>query len=146
MSRARIREFVLFLIVGGISAGIDAGGFVVLTSLAVPPLVSSPISFLASFAFNFFANRSFVFRAPPERWQIVKYTALVAVNTGISSLLVAAGIALGLTPLFSKLISMGLIATWNFVLLRVWVFRPSSAVRGPRNRQSTVPTAGDSQD
>ncbi|MET0261175.1 MAG: GtrA family protein [Gaiellaceae bacterium] len=128
-TRERIIQFALFLVVGGISAGIDAGGFIVLTTLGLSPLVASPISFLASFGFNFFANRILVFRAPHERWQIVRYTTLVAVNTGVSTLLVAGGIALGLPPLAAKLISMGLIAMWNFVLLRVWVFRPSKAAR-----------------
>lgn len=137
MTRKRITQFLLFLLVGGVSAAIDAGGFVVLTSLGMTPLLASPISFLASFAFNFLANRSVVFRAPPERWQIVRYTSLVAVNTGISTLLVAGGIALGMTPLFAKLTSMALIAMWNFVLLRIWVFRPSAAARRLRDEQST---------
>ena len=117
------------MLVGGISAGIDAGGFILLTGIGLTPILASPTSFLASFFFNFFANRSLVFRAKPERWQIVRYTALVTVNTLISTGLVAGGIAIGVTPLIAKLATMALIATWNFFLLPAWVFRPFRTVR-----------------
>lgn len=135
VTRQRVIQFLLFLVVGGISAGIDAGGFLLLTWVGVTPLIASPVSFLASFAFNFLANRSFVFRAAPERWQIVRYTALVAANTLISTLLVGGGIAIGMPPFLAKVITMGMIAMWNFVLLPVWVFRPSAAARRLQEEQ-----------
>lgn len=138
LTRGPVIQFLLFGIVGGISAGIDAGGFELLLSLGVLPLVASPISFLSSFAFNFFANRSLVYRAKPDWWQLVRYTTLVAVNTLISTGLVAGGIALGISPLFAKIGSIAIIALWNFVLLRVWVFRPTAAARRLKEEQDAA--------
>lgn len=138
MTRERAIQFLLFGLVGGISAGIDSGGFAVLINLGVLPLVASPISFLSLFAFNVFANRSLVYRATPDWWQLVRYTSLVVVNTLISTGLVAAGIALGVSPLAAKIVSIAIIALWNFVLLRVWVFRPSAAARQLKEEQGAA--------
>jgi putative flippase GtrA len=137
-NRERVVQFLLFGLVGGVSAGIDAGGFALLLSFGVLPLVASPISFLSSFAFNFLANRSLVYRAKPSWWQLVRYTTLVVVNTFISTGLVAGGIVLGMSPIFAKIGSIALIAMWNFVILRLWVFRSPSTVRRPKEDQDAV--------
>ena len=105
---------------------------------AVSPCSSAWACCLSSFAFNFFANRSLVYRATPDWWQFVRFASLVVVNTLISTGLVAVGIALDVSPLAAKIVSIAIIALWNFVLLRVWVFQPSAAARRLKEEQGAA--------
>lgn len=125
MGSRRHNAPLAFLIVGGLSAAIDAGVFVVLTWLGVPPVLASSISFLSAFVVNFKGNQQLVFRVKSNRWQLVRYIALVLVNLGLSAGLVALGVVVGLDPLLAKAISMVLIAVFNFVAMRFWVFPPA---------------------
>jgi putative flippase GtrA len=117
---------IAFLIVGGLSAAIDAGVFVLLTWLNVPPVLASSISFLSAFVVNFKGNQQMVFRVRANRWQLFRYIALVLVNLGLSAGLVALGVAVGLNPIVAKAISMVLIAAFNYVAMRWWVFPAES--------------------
>jgi putative flippase GtrA len=123
---ARVREILAFLVVGGLSAGIDAGVYLVLTLLGVPPVLASAISFMSAFAVNYGGNRRVVFRAT-HGGTLWRYVTLVIVNLGLSAGLVALGIALGWGPFIAKAVSIVVIAAFNYVAMRQWVFRARPA-------------------
>lgn len=126
---ARVREIVAFLIVGGLSAGIDALVFVLLHELlGIPPVIASAISFMSAFVVNYGGNRRVVFRAQAQKGTLWRYIALVLFNLGLSAGLVAAGVAVGLDPVVAKVISIVVIAVFNYAAMRLWVFRRRSPI------------------
>lgn len=139
----RVREVAAFLVVGGLSAAIDAGVFLLLTTLGMHPVLASSIGFLSAFVVNFGGNRRLVFRARSAPGQLWRYVALVILNLGLSAGIVALGIAMGLHPTVAKGVSLVLIAAFNFVAMRQWVFRDRSAAdRSPTQAGSGEPTTG----
>lgn len=135
----RLREVAAFLVVGGLSAAIDAGVFLLLTALGVHPVLASALGFMSAFIVNYGGNRRLVFRARSHPGQLWRYVALVVLNLGLSSGIVAVGIAAGLHPVVAKGISLVLIAIFNFVAMRQWVFRD----RSERQAGPHEPTPGD---
>lgn len=120
-ARAVFRQAFAYLVVGGLSAGIDAGLYTLFIWLGVNPVIASPTSFLSSVLFNYFLNRAVVFSdsRPGTYW---RYALVVAFNVALGTGIVAAGIAFGLHPLVAKAVSMVVIVAFNFVVLRTWVF------------------------
>ena len=122
----RLRQVAAFLVVGSLSAAIDAGVFLLLNSLGMHPVLASCLGFLSAFAVNFTGNRRVVFRARSSRGQLPRYIVLVIVNFCLSAAIVALGIALGLSPVAAKVVSLAIIAVVNFIAMRQWVFRAAS--------------------
>ena len=123
---ARTREIFAFLVVGGLSAAVDAGVFLVLHALGMHPVAASAVSFLSAFVVNYSGNRRVVFRATQQKGTLWRYIVLVVVNLGLSAGLVAAGIAVSLDPVVAKALSIIVIAAFNYVAMRQWVFRHRS--------------------
>ena len=126
------RQLAAFLLVGGLSAAIDAGVFLVLVAMGVDPVVATVVSFLSAFIINYGGNRSIVFRAKHTPGAFWRYVALVVLNLGLSAGIVALGILLGLVPVVAKAVSMVIIAALNFVAMRNWVFRDSASATQAR--------------
>lgn len=119
----RLRQIGAFLVVGGLSAAIDAGVYLLLTWIGVHPVAASAISFMSAFVVNYGGNRRVVFRARGQSGTLWRYIVLVIVNLGLSAAFVAAGLAVGLGPITAKIVSIVLIAAINYVAMRYWVFR-----------------------
>ena len=67
-----------------------------------------------------------------------RYVVLVVINLGLSAGLVALGIAVGLAPIPAKIVSIVVIAAFNYFAMRLWVFRG----RSPSPDGSGSPSAG----
>lgn len=127
-----------FLAVGGLSAAVDGGVFLVLSWLGVFPVLASAISFMSAFAVNYGGNRRLVFRAAGSG-SLWRYITLVIVNLGLSAGLVALGILVGLSPVAAKVVSIIVIAAVNYVVMRTWVFRDRSPRPTDSGPLSTAP-------
>jgi len=121
--QGRLRQFTLFVVVGGVSALIDLGLFELIHWLGVFPAIASGCSFLASTLINYWANRQFVFNNVFTWGNFVRYFTLVAANLVVSMLLVFAGTQLGIDATLAKLASMCVIVVVNYFLSRRWVFQ-----------------------
>lgn len=137
----RVREILTFLIVGGLSAAVDGGVFVLLSWLGVPPVLASAISFMSAFVVNYGGNRRLVFRAV-GRGSLWRYITLVIVNLGLSAGIVALGIFAGLSPIAAKVVSIVIIAAVNYVVMRAWVFRDRSPDDSGRSSAGSGSAAG----
>lgn len=126
------RQLLAFLIVGLASAAIDAGVFLLLNRLGVPPAPASAASFCAAFAVNYRGNRDLVFSAGRIPGALRRYVMLVIGNLGVSAGGVAGLVVIGAPPVVAKLSTMVLVAAINFLLLRRWVF----ATRSPDRARS----------
>ena len=118
------RQIVTFLIVGGASSVVDFGIFFILSTFAhFPPWLASAISFLCAFVVNYRGNRDLVFKAGRVPGALPRYVLLVAANWVISTGLVAGFVAAGLPGWGAKIISMVVVATINYLVLRAFVFK-----------------------
>lgn len=124
MSRLGRHSGVRFLVVGGLSVGIDAGMLFVLHGLfGVWLPLATATSYLLSIGFNFGLNRLWTFEASgAAHWHLFRYVLLVAANLTLTVLLVQLLTWLGLPYLVSKLCTTAVLAVSNYFLSREWVF------------------------
>jgi len=128
--RDRLHQPLAFLAIGLTSAAIDAGVFLLLNHLGVPPAAASAISFLSAFLVNYRGNRDFVFKAGQATGALPRYITLVAINLALSSAGVWLLVGTGLQPWAAKLTTIITIAAINFVAMRLWVFPAQAQAPG----------------
>jgi putative flippase GtrA len=139
--RQRLHQPVAFLAVGLASAAIDAGVFLALHSLGMPPAAASAAGFLSAFAVNYRGNRDLVFDFGRAPGALSRYAILVAINLGLSSAGVWLLVGSGLLPWAAKLTTMVMVAAINFVTMRLWVFAPSTNVQPAETDPGAGPPA-----
>lgn len=122
----RLRNTILFLIVGGTSFAIDAGLLLVLAGPAgLPTWLAATISFWTSVFANFFLNRM-IFRDDRNTRLVahgVRYGILLGANYGITLAFLEGAEALGFSLLMAKAVITALSAAWNYFLYSHWVFK-----------------------
>lgn len=121
---------VKFLIVGGLSFGLDLGILAILhEGLGVDLWIATPVAFVASLVFNFLLQRLFTFRATNHRGiSAVKYLLLVFVNIIISDLIVTGFDAQGWSYIAGKIFATVMTTVWNYLLYRHWIFKSNAGV------------------
>jgi putative flippase GtrA len=140
LMRASSGHAVRFWLVGGLSFGIDLGLLTLLKEgFHVDLWIATPIAFVVSLLFNFWAQRVFTFRATNHAHvSFLKYSVLVVFNIFATDLIVnwisltAAGYGVG------KVVATGVTTVWNFYLYKYWIFRGAS-VPTPHLESSTHP-------
>lgn len=128
-----LRQFTFFGFIGVTSLIIDIGVSATLFYIAhFPAYIASGVGFLSAFAFNFPMNRRRVFKhSDKDRFsiqnQIAMYSLLCVFNLIVTSLLVEVMVtSLHIEIQYSKLITAGMIAVWNFILFKFVVFSKRS--------------------
>ena len=120
-----VRPALRFLVVGVVSAGTDLVLLAGLHGVAgVPLLVATTLAFWTSLAVNFALNRGWVFpgASGSVRGQAARYLFLVGLNYLATLALVGGFTAAGVPYLLAKVVALVMIACWNFVLYRRWIF------------------------
>lgn len=114
-----------YLLVGGLSALIDLGGFQLLyTFLHCPLAVSSVTSIVVSTAFNFLMNRNATFKSTsnPVR-SLLLYLVLLCANTVFTTVCISLLVQVGIHSALAKVFTMVCTTAWNFVLYRKVIFK-----------------------
>lgn len=128
------RQLVRFLAVGIINASLDLGVYTGLTIIGVGLIAANTASTLCGLVFSFFANRSFTFdaRSAQPIWRQA-LTFLIVVGFGLW--VIQPLVILAVTPLWAEITSdallvaaakataIGVALVWNFILLKLVVFR-----------------------
>jgi len=132
------RRPVRFVVVGILNTAIDFAILFLLTSLGTPLFIANVISTSIAFAFSFFANRSYTFRAGGDaRTQLVKFAAVTLFGLWILQPMVIWAVTALIggfvdTPL-ALLIGKGCATVvsmlWNYVLYARFVFPPAPDVQ-----------------
>jgi putative flippase GtrA len=126
-----MRPFLLrgfrFLVVGGVSAGVDVGLLALLHGVVgLRLVVATTVAFWTSLAVNFGLNRNWVFvqtRAGSVRRHAARYLAAVGLNYAATLAIVGGLVAAGVGYLVAKLAAIAVLAVGNYVLYRRWIFR-----------------------
>ena len=120
------KQFIRYIIIGFSSFILEYLLFFTLFKLiGINELVSSPIAIAVVFWFNYLMNRYWSFKSKGKLGrQLILYLLLFAFNTLISNLFIYGGTnLLQLSPLISKVMIMGLIVLWNFVIYKKIIYR-----------------------
>lgn len=120
ISFAKLARYGFF---GVASAGIEFLVFLLIESM-VYIYVASVISFVAGLASSFIFNKFIVFNNSKKisKGEVVQFLLLGLINSQLSSL-ITLGISFVLPGSVAKLISMGAIAAWNFLLMNFVIFK-----------------------
>lgn len=119
------RQGLWYLFIGGASALIELVIFQLLYSLfhvGVAP--ANIIAVVVATVFNFLMNRNVTFKSTsnPVR-SFILYLLLFVANLAFSTWAIAVMIGIGVHSAIAKLITQVAIATWNFFIYRVFIFR-----------------------
>lgn len=122
---ARNGYLIKFLAVGAFSFGIDLGTLTLLHEVGRVDLwVATPVAFLASLVFNFFAQRKFTFQSGARAHvSFFKYGALVVFNLVATDVIVNGIAAAGLSYAIGKAAATVATTVWNFLLYKHWIFK-----------------------
>ena len=123
LRRIGMKKIGKYGIFGVITAGLEFVIFMVL-SMWMHIYAASALSFLAGLATSFVSNKFVVFKNSKKvtRREVVQFFALGLVNSQLSSLITLVAV-LVVPRSVAKIISMGTIATWNYVLMNFIIFK-----------------------
>lgn len=124
-------QFVRYLVVGFSSFFLEFTIFYGLLSwVGLGEIAANSIAITIVFWFNFLLNRFWSFKSNGAILrQVIQYGFLFAFNIMFSNgFIYVVSIVLGLSPLIAKVLSMGFIVMWNFVIYKKIIYRESGAV------------------
>ena len=116
-------EVVKYIFFGATTAGIEFVVFLVLSPF-VHIYVASVISFVVGLVTSFAFNKFIVFKNSKKvvRGEVVQFMTLGLVNSQLSSIMTW-GVSFVLPSPAAKVISMGAIAVWNYILMKLVIFK-----------------------
>lgn len=114
-----------YVVVGGLSFGIDAGILVFLREVAdAPLLVAASVAFWTALLINFSLNRMWSFAGREDvKISFAKYLTLVGANYVGTLGILAVGTRLGGHYVIIKALATGTTVCWNYLAYRYWVFK-----------------------
>lgn len=111
---------------GATTAAIEFVAFLIFNEL-VHIYIASTISFVIGLVTSFLFNKFIVFKNSKKvsRAEVLQFASLGIINSQLSSV-ITWGLSLVITPLVSKIITMALIAVWNYVIMNLVIFKDKS--------------------
>lgn len=116
-------KFVVYVIVGSLSAIIDLAALNILLRLETTQWLAVSVAFVAGFVFNVKAHALFTFASPLTSKSALKFTAVVAVNYLLTLLIIEALTAFSCSLMTAKVVSLPIIAVTGYILGRHWAFK-----------------------
>ncbi len=124
---AQYAVFLKYAFVGCLGTAIDLGSlYVFVDRLHIPMLVSAALSFLLAVINNFTLNKLWTFgnKSRNIRKQFIKFLIVSTIGLMLTEICMAFFVyALKIWYMASKLITSGLVLTWNFLANRYWTFK-----------------------
>jgi len=118
-------QFLLYLVVGGLSFCVDIGAFVLLQSAGVPVIPASITSFVAATGANYALSTALAFQSGRFRRHIelVRFLGVVLVGLVLNTALVWLFVyPLGVHPVLAKIGVVPIVLVWNYLGRRLLVF------------------------
>ena len=116
-------KFVVYVIVGSLSAIIDLTTLNILISLNTNQLVAVTVAFIAGLVFNIKAHALFTFASPLTNKSALKFIAVVAINYLLTLLIIETLITLSCSLITAKVVALPIIAVSGYLLGRHWTFK-----------------------
>ena len=126
-NKKSIGQFKRYLITGFTSFGIEYGLFALLTNyFKVYYLVANICIFTVVFWFNYFLNRRWSFKSTQSlKIQLPRYLLLFLFNLLMANIILMYLLTdiIGINKMFSKILIMGAVVSWNFILYKKVIYR-----------------------
>lgn len=126
--RGATGSILRYLVAGGVAFAIDFG---LLTLAHVvfgwPTWLAAGTAFVVSFIFTYTIQRVFSFGSLTAHGPaLIKYTLLVALNTVVTSIIVALADGSALSWIGGKVLATAMTTVWNYFAYRYWIFPDAS--------------------
>ena len=117
-------QFARYVLVGGFSAVVDLSALWMLLQARLPRPIALAVALVLGIAINYLLHHRFTFRSTRrvDPRSIGLFLAIVGINYLLTLAIVEAGLAIGLTVMWSKLVSLPVIALNGFLFNRRFVF------------------------
>lgn len=117
-----------FLMSGATAAATEFVVFLILHEIGIPLFIANALSFMCGLGVSFTLNKQWVFvKKGGGTQQFTMYFALACINLLVSSGLLSLFVhQLGLRPSIAKLVTMVLIASWNYLIYQKIIFKKSA--------------------
>jgi putative flippase GtrA len=120
----RHKKQLKFIVCGGISALVELTVFIIISTITDVYLAAIE-SFFCGLITSFFLNRLVVFKSRTSKREAIKeavrFLILGLVNSQLSSWLTV-GLSLIINEMIAKVITMSIIAVWNYVAMERLIF------------------------
>lgn len=116
-------KFVVYVIVGSLSAIIDLTTLSILISLNTTQWLAVTVAFIAGFAFNVKAHALFTFASPLTSKSSIRFTVVVAINYLLTLLITETLTAISFSLITAKVVLLPIIAVSGYFLGRHWAFK-----------------------
>jgi putative flippase GtrA len=118
-----VRQFATFIAVGVVCALLDVGIMAALLHVGIHYTVAATAGFFLSFIVNYFLHTRLTFNARSTKTRFGRFIVVVAINYGLTLLIVVIFETMLSQPLLGKIISLPVIAVNGFFLSKKWVYR-----------------------
>jgi len=117
------QQFVIFSLVGIISAVMDVGLLLALVQTGAHAYLALTVAFFFGLGINFWLHARLTFQTRLSTKNTVRFLAVVGMNYGLTLGVVFIFEHLGLSYVLGKIISLPLVAIHGFLWSRLWVFK-----------------------
>jgi putative flippase GtrA len=117
------RQVVLFLAGGVLSALIDIGMMQLLIHAGMAPMLATSIGFASGLLVNFAWHAKVTFSSTVSGANFFRYMCVVAINYGLTLVLVSLALAVLHSALAGKIISLPVVALNSYFLSKRWIYR-----------------------
>ena len=122
--RKHLPQFCLYVLSGGTAAFVDFGGYAVFLRLGIWYVTASIISGTLGFVTTFLMNKYVAFRKSADFFRhFIRFCIVDAFNIlAITCILFVLVEWLGFEKQIAKLLAMGTVVLWNFLLYKFFVY------------------------
>lgn len=120
-----MKRFITFVGIGGLSTLLQFLLLIIMVELQLlPELIASPVSYLLSSIFNYFANYHITFNSKKSHAETLpKFIAAVALGLTSNTLLFALFLWLLDNYLVAQFLATGITVFLNFMVHKLWIYR-----------------------
>ena len=119
-------KIIRFLVSGASAAGVEYASFLLLQNLTAQKnlFLSQTVSFLCGFVVSFLLNKYWVFKSDQSsKSELAKYAVLAGINLVLTNVVIhLLADQMHVVQWLSKLIVMGMVAAWNYVIFSRLIF------------------------
>lgn len=126
LKKDSLAQFQRYLVIGFSTFFIEYGIFLALhDALRVYYLYANTAAYFISFWFNFLLNRYWSFKSTGNiKRQLMQYLVLFGINLAATNVLMfVMSDFIGIAPEISKILVMGAIVCWNFIIYKKIIYK-----------------------
>lgn len=122
--RRHLPQFSLYVLSGGTAAVVDFGSYALLLHLGIWYVTATMASGTLGFITTFLMNKFVAFRKNADFWKhLVRFAIVDGANILVGTIVLYGLVeGLGMEKQMAKLIVMGMVVCWNFLLYKFFVY------------------------